>query len=85
MEWSGQQEFAGQSLKEWTVEDGVAGLTRSAGPLTFVTIYGAGHMVCVHLVYMSIKHSPHLLFQSPYDKPKELLEMLTRWLASKEF
>ncbi|KAH9934971.1 Alpha/Beta hydrolase protein [Fomitopsis serialis] len=32
-------------LREWNVDGAVAGLTRSAGPLTFATIYGAGHMV----------------------------------------
>ncbi|KAH9842997.1 Alpha/Beta hydrolase protein [Rhodofomes roseus] len=45
MQWTGQAEFAAQPLREWKVDGTVAGLTRSAGPLTFVTVYGAGHMV----------------------------------------
>ncbi|KAH9842991.1 serine carboxypeptidase [Rhodofomes roseus] len=62
MEWSGQKQFVGQPLEEWTVEGRVAGKTRVAGPLTFATIHGAGHM-------------------APYDKPKETLEMVQRWLT----
>ena len=46
LEWTGQSAFVGEPLREWTAVDGsVAGLTRSAGNLTFATIYGAGHMV----------------------------------------
>ncbi|KIP08636.1 hypothetical protein PHLGIDRAFT_126931 [Phlebiopsis gigantea 11061_1 CR5-6] len=44
LEWTGQDEFAAQPLREWKVGGQKAGLTRSAGPLTFVTIDGAGHM-----------------------------------------
>ncbi|KAF7302832.1 Carboxypeptidase [Mycena kentingensis (nom. inval.)] len=45
LEWSGRQAFAGTPLREWTTKDGAkAGKTRSAGGLTFATIYGAGHM-----------------------------------------
>ncbi|KZT70196.1 serine carboxypeptidase [Daedalea quercina L-15889] len=45
LEWTGQSEFVAQPLREWKVDGAVAGLTRSVGPLTFATIYGAGHMV----------------------------------------
>ena len=45
LEWSGQESFAAQSLRDWKVNGKSAGLTRSAGPFTFATIYGAGHMV----------------------------------------
>ncbi|KAH9934969.1 serine carboxypeptidase [Fomitopsis serialis] len=44
LEWSGQEAFVKEPLKEWTVNGIAAGLTRSAGPLTFATIYDAGHM-----------------------------------------
>lgn len=47
LEWTGQADFASQALREWKVNGTVAGVTRSAGPLTFVTIHGAGHMVCL--------------------------------------
>ncbi|PPQ70716.1 hypothetical protein CVT24_000832 [Panaeolus cyanescens] len=62
LEWSGSYEFRSQELKSWTVGSHVAGLTRSARGLTFVTIDGAGHMV-------------------PYDKPRESLELVNRWLS----
>ncbi|TFK38771.1 serine carboxypeptidase [Crucibulum laeve] len=61
LEWSGQEEFGSQDLREWTVDGKRAGLTRSAGGLTFATVEGAGHMV-------------------PYDKPKESLALVNRWL-----
>lgn len=48
LEWSGQEEFASQRLREWTVAGKKAGITRSArgGLFTFATVQGAGHMVC---------------------------------------
>ncbi|KAI0071137.1 serine carboxypeptidase [Panus rudis PR-1116 ss-1] len=45
LEWNDQEAFVSQPLAEWKVNGTAAGLTRSAGPLTFATIYGAGHMV----------------------------------------
>ncbi|KAH9934973.1 serine carboxypeptidase [Fomitopsis serialis] len=45
LEWTGQEAFVKESLTEWTVDGAAAGLTRNVGPLTFATIYGAGHMV----------------------------------------
>ncbi|KAF7307577.1 Carboxypeptidase [Mycena indigotica] len=65
LEWIGQKEFVAQPLREWLVAGKRAGLMRAAGPLTFATIDGAGHM-------------------APYDKPKESLEMVRRWLAGQE-
>ncbi|KAF8649503.1 hypothetical protein AX16_005755 [Volvariella volvacea WC 439] len=65
LEWSGQEEFVKQPLREWSVGgDGssVAGKTRAAKGLTFATVDAAGHMV-------------------PFDKPKESLVMIQRWLA----
>ncbi|THG92487.1 hypothetical protein EW026_g8428 [Hermanssonia centrifuga] len=44
MEWTGQESFRSQPLRDWRVGDHVAGRTRSAGVLTFATISGAGHM-----------------------------------------
>lgn len=46
LEWSGQQEYLNSALREWTVDGKRVGLTRKAGGLTFVTVEGAGHMVC---------------------------------------
>lgn len=66
LEWTGQETFVSQPLKEWKVDGEIAGLTRNAGPLTFLTLDGAGHMV-------------------PFDKPKQSLEMVKRWLAGDKF
>ena len=45
MDWTGSDAFKASELREWKVDDQVAGLTRSAGKLTFATVDGAGHMV----------------------------------------
>ncbi|KDQ49589.1 hypothetical protein JAAARDRAFT_42760 [Jaapia argillacea MUCL 33604] len=67
LEWSGQEEFKNQALRDWFVDGQVAGQTRSAkgGLLTFATIDGAGHMPA-------------------YDKPKESLVLLNRWLKGEQ-
>lgn len=45
LEWAGKEAFNAQHLREWQFNGTSAGLTRKAGPLTFATIYDAGHMV----------------------------------------
>ncbi|KAJ3753039.1 serine carboxypeptidase [Lentinula raphanica] len=67
LEWSGQNEYASQDLRDWTLDGQKAGITRSAkgGLFTFATVQGAGHMV-------------------PYDKPKEALALVQRWIAGEE-
>ena len=45
LEWTKHDEFSSQPLREWIVDGKAAGMTRSAGGLTFATIEGAGHMV----------------------------------------
>ena len=45
LEWHGREAFAAQELRDWDVDGKAAGKTRSAGLLTFATIYGAGHLV----------------------------------------
>lgn len=47
LDWTGKEEYGSQAMREWKVDDAVVGLTRSARGLTFATIYGAGHMVCL--------------------------------------
>ncbi|KAI0666416.1 serine carboxypeptidase [Trametes maxima] len=44
LEWSGQEEFRADPLKEWTIDGKAVGVTRSGGGLTYATIAGAGHM-----------------------------------------
>lgn len=45
MEWSGQEEFVGAPTKPFTVDGQEAGLAKSNGPLTFLKVHNAGHMV----------------------------------------
>jgi carboxypeptidase C (cathepsin A) len=45
LDWSGGEAFRAEQLRDWKVGGKVAGRTRSAGQLTFVTVDGAGHMV----------------------------------------
>ncbi|KAK2459316.1 hypothetical protein APHAL10511_008671 [Amanita phalloides] len=45
LEWTGKNEFIKKELRAWSVDGKKAGSVRSAGPFTFATIDGAGHMV----------------------------------------
>ena len=49
LEWSGQADFASHELRDWYVDDTLAGKTRSTsdGRFTFATVHAAGHIVCV--------------------------------------
>lgn len=83
LEWSGQESFVAEPLRDWTVDGKVAGKVRSSGPFTFATIAAAGHMVRGQ----SLPPETLLIlspWQVPYDKPKESLELVKRWLAGEE-
>ncbi|KAI4334343.1 hypothetical protein L6164_019046 [Bauhinia variegata] len=45
MEWSGQKEFVASRTIPFTVDGAEAGQMKSHGPLTFIKVYEAGHMV----------------------------------------
>ena len=45
LEWSGSEGYKAQSWRDWIFDDQAAGQTKSAGPLTFATVLGAGHMM----------------------------------------
>lgn len=47
LEWSGNKDFNAQEWHAWTVNGTEVGITKSAGPLTFATIWAAGHMISV--------------------------------------
>jgi carboxypeptidase C (cathepsin A) len=47
IEWTGRDAFGEQPLREWIVDGHNVGKTRSWGPLTFASLYGAGHLVSV--------------------------------------
>ena len=62
LEWTGKDAFGSQPLRDWKVGGKTVGVTRSAGPLTFVTIQGAGHMVRTPLlVYFFLLSNSSLL------------------------
>lgn len=45
MEWSGQQKFVSSSELPFTVDGAEAGLLKTYGPLSFLKVHDAGHMV----------------------------------------
>ncbi|XP_014514444.1 serine carboxypeptidase-like [Vigna radiata var. radiata] len=45
MEWSGQKEFVSSPEVPFTVDDSEAGLLKTYGPLSFLKVHDAGHMV----------------------------------------
>ncbi|KAK4607545.1 hypothetical protein RGQ29_001408 [Quercus rubra] len=45
MEWSGQKQFGASPTVPFVVDDAEAGLLKSHGPLTFLKVHDAGHMV----------------------------------------
>lgn len=55
LDWTGKGAFRAAGSREWKVDGAVAGLVRSGGGLTFVTLDGAGHLVCPFLILWSHK------------------------------
>ena len=47
LEWAGKEEFSSEEWHTWSVNGEDAGITKSVGPLTFATIWAAGHMMSV--------------------------------------
>jgi len=45
MEWKGQSEWLNSPATEWIVNGQQAGSVKASGPLSFVKVSGAGHMV----------------------------------------
>ena len=79
MEWSGQSSFVAEGLGNWISNNKLAGRKRSAGPLTFLTLKGAGHMVTA-CQFRLAGGLLILIFKVPYDKPEEALDMVNRWI-----
>ncbi|THH33777.1 hypothetical protein EUX98_g464 [Antrodiella citrinella] len=50
LEWAGKDLYAATTWQDWTVNSAKAGETKTSGPLTFVTIRGAGHMEAFAMV-----------------------------------
>jgi serine carboxypeptidase-like clade IV len=45
LQWRGAERWAAEKGFEWSVDGSNAGQVHEAGPLAFVKVYGAGHMV----------------------------------------
>ena len=45
LKWTGSEEWAAGSDVEWSVDGKPAGMVKTVGPLTFLRVYQAGHMV----------------------------------------
>ncbi|CAL5336159.1 unnamed protein product [Camellia sinensis] len=45
MEWSGQKDFTAAPTVRFLVDGAEAGLLKNHGPLTFLKVHDAGHMV----------------------------------------
>ena len=45
LDWSGASDWNSTDDFEWAVHGSKAGLVHESGPLSFVKVYGAGHMV----------------------------------------
>lgn len=73
-------------MKVWKVGEGEggAGETKKSGPLTFATIWGAGHMVRGLCFLGRIGAMLTFLVQVPYDKPMEALYMISKWLHKED-
>lgn len=54
LDWTGKDAFTSQPLRDWKIGDRAVGVTRSAGPLTFATIQGAGHMVSPSILFPAL-------------------------------
>ena len=50
LEWSGKSEFESKELRSWKADGKKAGMVRNSGPFTFLTVDGAGHMVCFFII-----------------------------------
>ena len=82
LQWSGGEEFAAAEFRPWSVDGKTSGKTKSAAGFTFATVDGAGHMVSGKLfVDKAIVVMNEI--QVPYDKPKEGLEFVKRWLLKR--
>lgn len=77
--WSGREAFAAAPMRDWKAEGEIAGRYRSAGNLTFATVYRSGHFVR-RFSRLSLTIASHHRAQVPYDQPRTALALATSWL-----
>ncbi|KAF7330037.1 Carboxypeptidase [Mycena kentingensis (nom. inval.)] len=71
LEWSGAEAFRKEELNEWCVSGGLKGKERAG------LVRSANG-----LTFLTIDGAGHMV---PYDKPKESLDLLQRWLSGEGF
>ncbi|THU81285.1 serine carboxypeptidase [Dendrothele bispora CBS 962.96] len=79
LEWSGQREFGEKVLRGWEVEGRRAGMTRSFS-MEGGSDGGAGGSGG-RLTFATVEGAGHMV---PYNRPKEALVMVQRWIAGEE-
>lgn len=60
LDWYGTEAFNEETLGEWEVEGKKAGKLRTWGPLSFASVYGAGHMVSGVALARLVVETKHL-------------------------
>lgn len=73
LEWSGQEEFVKEELREWTVHGKRAGLVRAKGGLTFATVDAAGHMVCLDSLFVLVEYCSSYTYRFRMISPRKRL------------
>ena len=56
LEWFGHEEFNANEWRTWSLDGSDVGITKSAGPLTFATIWAAGHMISSYFIIVKHAH-----------------------------
>jgi carboxypeptidase C (cathepsin A) len=60
LDWTGHSAYVKESWRSWYVDGEKAGETKSAGPLTFATVLGAGHMMSTSLLQLCPSADPFI-------------------------
>uniref|UniRef100_A0A0D6QRX7 Carboxypeptidase n=1 Tax=Araucaria cunninghamii TaxID=56994 RepID=A0A0D6QRX7_ARACU len=77
MEWSGHENFSTASTKSFVVDDKEAGLLTSYGPLSFLKVHDAGHMVPMDQPKAALKMLKSWTQGSLDDDSSEVLKAVT--------
>lgn len=83
MRWKGKIGYIRAPILPWysTLTGKHAGDVRTFENLTFLKVFGAGHMV---VVQSDVTYLANFLFHSqvPFDQPENALDFFDKWLAS---
>jgi carboxypeptidase C (cathepsin A) len=71
--WSGRMDFASAEMVEWEVDGEAAGMVQGYGPLSFVKVYQAGHMVPMDQPAAALHMITHFTNDEPLTKKAKKL------------